>query len=146
MGPNGERLCIDCGQPNDPEHPNSPRCRTHRRAQRRQSEARSRQRSRQVDELLASANPHQHRISANNYAGPRGLVLSPDRYVEVQEAYGQLLSGLTQARRNLDVRDPDDTRHLRFIRSTLSELIQQIEDFNEAVRPHIYPPRTQDGD
>lgn len=141
IGPHGERLCIDCGQPNDPDHPNSPRCPRHRRERRRHSEAASRARKQRAQELLRSVAANHHLLSADHYAGPEGMVLLAGRYAEVRDAYGQLLSALAQARRNLEVNDPNNPRHLTFFRSTLAQLIRDLEDFNEVVRPLVYPSR-----
>lgn len=137
----GNPRCVVCNKPNDPSAPLSPYCVKHRRKARTTSEASSRRRGKDAQDLMAVlTNPTQHQLIEDCYVGPLGIGLLPAKADELRAEYGRLLAAIEQARRNTAgfVAKADASPETRYAISQLRAVIAAAQDLNEVLAPVLY--------
>jgi len=130
----GNPICIVCGGPNDPEHPNSPYCVEHRAKARRDSVRLSRQRGKDADKLIAVVtNGREHEFHDNVYSGPSGIVFLPEKANELRADLGVLLSALSKAKSEtatFTLPLGEEAYRLQIV-----ALAEAVENYNEVLSP-----------
>lgn len=142
----GQWWCVvGVDHPNDPEHPRSPYCVTHRTQARNGTYKRSREAGQQAVAIMdVVIDPRGHRFEDGAYVGPRGIAVLPERAAGARAALGEFLSALDAVKTNTNDLKPG--RDADYYLAELQHLADAASLLNAALGPLLYgrrvtPPR-----
>jgi len=135
-------LCIECRQPNNPAHPQSPYCAKHRAEQTARTQKESRERKKAAALMVETiAQDDRHRLADDFYSGPLGIALLPPKANELLASLGGLLSALEEVRGATIGFALTDGQNPEFYYRQMIVLKDAIEDINAVLGPVLRRPR-----
>lgn len=133
----GNPVCVLCGQPTHPEHPNSPHCQQHYREARTEAQRKSRKAAADFEALADRVADAGDRTDV--HISSRGVILLASAVAELREARGDLLAAYAEAQSLTSDFAPGNTAD--FYLARLVVLKKAVEDFNEVLAPILRRPQ-----